>query len=369
MRITTFVPLYAFAAHGAYAWDHASADSVRESLQKETTLVAFLAPSTQASERLEPEWTKVNTAAVGAKLSVDCLSEPDLCASLDVVSFPTIRLYRRDGSMTRYKGPRKSKEIQKFLRRTARPAVTDLEPATSKVFVPSDNVVVIAQVPPAGTKDEVMLEERFRELAARYSDRYSFGMSRGPATDTGVVQCYNNLDGAYSRTNELEQHGSLEAFVKKCATPLIPELTRRNEGEYMQSGKSLVYYFSPSEDNRAAWVDKIRPMARKYVEFLTFVTVDSEAYPEMVTGLGVPGGAAGEGVSVSNPSVGQVFPFAGTGDALTVDAVDEFIVAISQGQVDPWDGQSKEDSEAGAAKVDAAEGGAAEGAPEAHDEL
>jgi protein disulfide-isomerase A1 len=128
--------------------------------------------------------------------------------------------------------------IKRFLRRTGRPRVTDLDSTNTKQFIPSDNVVIVAKVPPSDATDEIRLEDRFRAIAAQYSDRYSFGLSRGKADETAVVHCYNNLDGAYSRTNELEQFGALEAFVKKCSLPFIPELTRRNEADYLQVSSS-----------------------------------------------------------------------------------------------------------------------------------
>jgi protein disulfide-isomerase A1 len=116
-----------------------------------------------------------------------------------------------------------------------------------------------------------------------------------------------------------------------------------------QPGKSLVYFFSPDEVDRKNWVGAIRPLARRYAEYLTFVTVDSSEYPEIVTGLGVPGGAAATGLSLSNPGMGKVFPFPDTGE-LNLEAVEQFIVGISEGKIDAWDGQWRESTEGGEAK-------------------
>lgn len=73
-------------------------------------MTAHLTTHREASQRLETEWSAVDATLAGAKLAVDCLSETALCADLDVVSFPAIRLYRRDAPMSRYKGARKSEE-------------------------------------------------------------------------------------------------------------------------------------------------------------------------------------------------------------------------------------------------------------------
>ena len=102
-----------------------------------------------------------------------------------------------------------------------------------------------------------------------------------------------------------------------------------------------MYYFSPSSKDREAWAAATRPLARTYAQYLAFVTVDSAAYPEMVSGLGVPGGMAGAGVSVSNPRMGQVFPMAGSG----TEALESFITEISQGRVEPWDGVMRQEEE------------------------
>lgn len=43
-------------------------------------------------------------------LAVDCSSNSKLCGDFDVVSFPTIRLHRKDGTVERYRGPRRAKQ-------------------------------------------------------------------------------------------------------------------------------------------------------------------------------------------------------------------------------------------------------------------
>lgn len=43
-------------------------------------------------------------------ISFDCETNLKKCRELDVVSFPTIRVYHRDGRMDRYRGRRKGRE-------------------------------------------------------------------------------------------------------------------------------------------------------------------------------------------------------------------------------------------------------------------
>ena len=47
-------------------------------------------------------------------VSFDCRAHAKMCGELDVVSFPSIRLYHRDGRMDRYRGSRKAREYERF---------------------------------------------------------------------------------------------------------------------------------------------------------------------------------------------------------------------------------------------------------------
>jgi protein disulfide-isomerase A1 len=95
----------------------------------------------------------------------------------------------------------------------------------------------------------------------------------------------------------------------------------------------LVYYLSNSEKGRETYTKALKQVASRYAEFLQFVTVDSNEYPDMARNLGV---RSSGGLAVQNIHNGQVFPF--RGDASSPDAVDQFIVAISEGRAQPWDG-------------------------------
>lgn len=65
--------------------------------------------TSDASKALEPHWGAVEDA-IPTALSVDCEDSPDLCADLDVASFPAIRFYRPDGTKHHYRGSRKGSE-------------------------------------------------------------------------------------------------------------------------------------------------------------------------------------------------------------------------------------------------------------------
>ncbi|KAM0330843.1 hypothetical protein ACHAQA_003798 [Verticillium albo-atrum] len=238
-----------------------------------------------------------------------------------------------------------------------RPPVSEFEGSLTKAFAQADDVVFMAQIG-SGAENE-NIHERYNALAEEYRDRHTFGL-RKTDDPTSSVRCFNNVDHLVHITSELETVESLPAFLNKCTALLIPEMTRRNEMEILsvrithldppiqaganrqQSGKSVVYYASPSAADRETHREASRALAQKYSEYLVFVTVESSAYPEMVAGLGLAGGASAKGLSVQNPRMGQVFPLAGSDNNLETEAVEKFIVAISEGSVEPWTGGKAE---------------------------
>lgn len=185
--------------------------------------------NSKASQAFEPELASAQETAGDKLLSVDCSTKTDLCLQHGVSSFPAIRLHNPDGTQTRYRGPRKAPYILSFLRRTTRPAVSIITPANLTTFQTIDDVVIIGHFS-RGTA----LQQQFKEIAAQYQDRYSFGLVAAAQTQAPKMECFNNLDGAQRSTTEFPSPTSVEAFVKLCATRLIPEFTRRNELDFYQ---------------------------------------------------------------------------------------------------------------------------------------
>ncbi|KAK0724359.1 hypothetical protein B0H67DRAFT_103111 [Lasiosphaeris hirsuta] len=279
-------------------------------------------------QALETEWTAIQPQDSDRIASVDCSAESKLCEEFQISSFPTIRLYQQNGKPYRYRGPRRAASISGFLQRMLRPAVSHVGSKNTTSFLVDDDVVFVAQSAPGDTT----LRDRFTTVAEKYRDRYSFAIS-SDASQQSIVTCYNNPDDLQRSTIELANPASLEAFIKLCATPLIPELTRRNEMTYYSSGKSLVHYFIHSPSQREAYVAEMLPLAKKYHEYLHFTTTDANEYPDAVEMMGLRRGATG--LSVQNPSNGDIFPYTGR-QKITAGVVETFLVDIIQGRVKPW---------------------------------
>jgi protein disulfide-isomerase A1 len=177
-------------------------------------------------QALEPEWAALRGRKGDAVVSIDCSADAKLCQDAGVSSIPAIRLHHPDGGQTRYRGPRDAASIKGFLDRTRRPAVSHISDQNTTVFRSSDDVVFIGHF---GAGDP-SLQGWFEVGADKYHDRYSFAVSTAKQQQKGpVLECYNNFDGIQRSTMDFANPSSIERFVKLCSTPLIPELTRRNE--------------------------------------------------------------------------------------------------------------------------------------------
>lgn len=303
------------------------------------------------SQALEPEWKLVQESEGGERaVSVDCSAEPVLCYRSGVSSFPTIRLHRPDGKQSRYRGPRKATSILGFLRRAGHPVLSHIGSHNATEFRSSDDVVFIGYF----SSSESHLRESFESLARRYHDRFSFALAssaRRKEYTQSTVECHNNVDDMHRTTAELSGSASVEDFIELCSTPLIPEMTRRNELSFYEVGhycrdtmrrwtdtgvktrKSLVHYCVRNDKDREEYVAEMRPLARKYEEYLHFVTTDVHEYADAAEMMGLQRGATG--LSVQNPNTGDVFPYTRK-ERISAGTVEAFLIDIIQGKVPPW---------------------------------
>ncbi|KAL7623688.1 hypothetical protein AAE478_005240 [Parahypoxylon ruwenzoriense] len=313
------------------AWEHTDEKEFRRAISGHNyALVAFIEPSTAPSQALEPEWTFAAESEEKALISINCASTPSLCREFGVISYPTLRFFDGHGEMTSYRGPRRAKPILSYLKRAVRPTVSKLDTDKIPAFQLSDDFVVVAQINP----QDAHVKTAYDTLASEYRDRLSFGSAETVGSTT--VACYNNRDGQQFTVSDLGGINALSKLVESCLTPMIGEFTRANEMEYLQSGKSLVFYFASSPRDRDAYVEKMLSVSKMYKEYLSFVTVNVEEYGDLAAPLGLAPGAF-PALSVQNPGFGQVFPYA-RGKEITPETVGGFLMDIVQGRVKPWDG-------------------------------
>ncbi|KAK3684074.1 hypothetical protein B0T22DRAFT_520548 [Podospora appendiculata] len=283
------------------------------------------------SKALETEWVDMEKTENDPNvMSFDCEAHLKTCKDLDVVSFPAIRLYHRDGRLDRYRGERKTRDMGLFLHRSFHPSVLDTDENTLGPMSLLDDVVIVSHAHP----DDWPFFERFTALANRYRDRYTFLRSPSPnggSHTASSLSCYNNLDDERHATTAIETVDALDAFVSLCAAPLIPELTRRNEARYTGSGKSILHFFAAGDAQKETFRHGMRDLAKKYAEFLHVAVTDVDDYPEMPKVMGLEAGAK-TGLALENPNTGEVFPYP-AGRSISPREVEAFLNEVIEGKV------------------------------------
>ncbi|KAL2270658.1 hypothetical protein VTJ83DRAFT_29 [Remersonia thermophila] len=385
MRLSSYIHLlFLPGVPGAAAWNHISSAELEERLQRgERTLVAYIHPletksqprltliTSKPSQALEPVWASLEPSpslsdsdAATAIVSIDCSLDLAHCLHADVASYPAIRLILPPSPATnppngnakaifqqhRYRGPRTAPSILAFLHRmTRRPSSSSSSSSNSLLahvtaenmtsfLSAADGVVFLGRFgsdkpKPAGPAG--LLKRDFELAARRYRDRYTFGVMTGPAAAAiPAVECRNNEEGVHLSLSaaNMSHPGAVESFVERCAEEVIPELTRRNELGFYETGKSIVHFFPPTPEARAAYVAEMRPLAQRYAEYLHFVTTDPREFPGAAEMLGLRGP---DGLSVQNPNTGDVYPYRRR-EKISAPSVEAFLGDIIQGTVQAW---------------------------------
>ncbi len=181
--------------------------------------------------------------------------------------------------------------ITAFLHRALRPTVTEVTEESLASAHSWDDVVFVGKFGP----DDGYYSERYEALAAQYRDRFSFFFvtplagSGGDGDHGSSIRCWNReeeADGQPQVLTELWRVEALETFVTMCAQPLVPDLTTRKvEDRYGdQTGKSLVYYFAPTDSDKERYRSEIRPLARAFSYLLQLSLSILRERPDMLVG-------------------------------------------------------------------------------------
>lgn len=232
--------------------------------------------------------------------------------------------------------------ILSYIQRSRLPDVSLLDSTNITSFKSVDEYVFIAYL---GLNDSES-KTTFESLAARNHHRFTFGLSTDvrPTNAENVpvpsIICYKASENERTVFSGEWRLKSLETFVETSTVPLIGELTRRNEIKYLQAGKSLIYAFAITSSERLHYQSLLKSLAKKYKEYINFVTVDAVEYAHMAPGLGLEEGRF-PALVLQNPMFGQVFPF-DAGSGISEEAVEGWVLDIVAGKVAPWAGESDE---------------------------
>jgi len=247
--------------------------------------------------------------------------------------------------------------ITAFLKRISRPIISELTPSDVSEFLSSDEIVFIASFPPDTDANEnepssrALYEYQFRDLAAEYHDRYSFGIvfsssetksnpKSKPSEEQVQIKCHNNLlDSSFSLPElSLQNLASLPQLLDQCTAPLIlepsrAEIARLGDLAAERAVVLVVHFFASLESQRDEYVEKVAiPLAKRYKDDVLFTVIDSVENPTMPALVGL--GEGGTGVVVENLKTGEVFRF--EEKKIEEGRLERFLGDVVRGGVKAW---------------------------------
>jgi protein disulfide-isomerase A1 len=94
-----------------------------------------------------------------------------------------------------------------------------------------------------------------------------------------------------------------------------------------------MHYFATTDTEKEAYRQEMRPLAKKYSEFLHFTITDANEYPGMLAAVGLEEEQK-TGLALENPNTGDLFPFTGR-RGITAAAIETFLDDITSGRLQP----------------------------------
>jgi len=308
--------------------------------QEKLAMIEFYAPWCGHCKALAPEY---DTAAeqlegkdAGKLAKVDCTVEKEVCNKFEVQGFPTIKIFRNDGSNpTDYDGPRKADGIVKFMQKQNSPAVTKLADASGVADFASGESTKIVLFADA---DDVAT---YTKVAQALRNEFSFAQVKGDATDAAhrgsskpYVVMYRDFDeGPVTNTADVNDDAALTKWIRAQSFPLIGEIGPENYAKYLERGFNFVWIFVDyNSDEQKQLLTDITPVARDNRDKLSFVKLDGVKWEEHAKSFGLSGNTPGIVLENREKRKNFVFPEDRTA---TEASFREFIDGVLSGKIQP----------------------------------
>jgi protein disulfide-isomerase A1 len=301
-------------------------------------LIEFYAPWCGHCKSLAPEYEKaakeLDGKNSGLLAKVDCTTERDICEQFEVQGFPTVKVFRNDGSKPGdYEGARKTAAIVSFMKKQSSPAVTTLTDAASvDAFTTGEELRVVAFL----AADSEALKV-FTAVANSLRNEYSFGASHDAeaATAKGAafpsVVLFRNFDEPIVKfTGEITAEG-LTTWIRAESFPVIGEIGPENYAKYLERGFNFAWIFVDYENkDQQDLLVELTPVAAEFRAQLSFVKLDGIKWTEHAKSFGLSGNTPGIVIEDRKQRKNFVLP---ESLKVTRDVFREFIDGVLSGKI------------------------------------
>ncbi|PCD30349.1 hypothetical protein AU210_010031 [Fusarium oxysporum f. sp. radicis-cucumerinum] len=284
--------------YGTFVWTHSVRDLGAEDffdlVHSDTiALVLFVTPGCGKCDEITTQFEQASDLSPKASFArVDCSTEGKVCDDVKVLHVPEVRLSRGRDRLTLYSGALDTSALLLLIERQHGPAVTELSDANYDEFLSTDYVSIVAFI---NDQDEDSIEV-YTQVAEKLRGEYAFAITHksSRANDEGItrpaIMLVSTFDERRSSYEGPFEHESLEMFIQKHGTPLIGELHPEVYASFSETNLPLAQILVPSLTERDHLVDSLYPLARRYANVLTFVTVDTSRYPQRAAMLNLADG-------------------------------------------------------------------------------
>ncbi|KAF5577990.1 heterokaryon incompatibility 6 OR allele [Fusarium pseudocircinatum] len=303
MRSSTFLPLVALAAHTQAVKLRKTEFNVL--ISSRPALILFTADGCKECDRVQAVLDKVSPVLTKTAIaSVNCNDEPTVCDDSQVFTVPTLKYTAGNNELVTYKEALDASSVVKYIERQSGSPVADLTEDNHLDFARSSRVAVIAFLGSSNQHERKV----FDAVAERWRVHYSFGSVHGLEKDSKgpsiAVYTQEEEDSVYYRGPFTV--ADVEAFLRDATRPLIREYDPIVHEEAMKDDKPVAQIFYNKRDDRAELVKSLAPLAKKYKDQLTFMTVLAPDYPKRCEQMHLSKGIK-RGFAIANQQ-GRAYP-------------------------------------------------------------
>ncbi|KAH7255230.1 uncharacterized protein BKA55DRAFT_563613 [Fusarium redolens] len=241
-------------------------------------LILFTADGCKECDRVQEILDGVSVLTKTAIASVNCNEEPVVCDDSKVFTVPTLKFTTGNNELITYKEPLDTSSVVKYIERQSGSPVMDLTEKNHLDFARSSRVAVVAFLG-SGYQQE---RKAFSSVAEKWRAHYSFcsvdGLEEDNEGPSIAVYTHEDDDPVYYRGPFTV--GNVEAFLRDATQPLIREYDPIVHDEAMKDEKPLAQIFFNKHNERAELVKSLVPLAKKYKDQLSFMTVLAPDYPK-----------------------------------------------------------------------------------------
>jgi len=233
-----------------------------------------------------------------------------LCEKYEVQGFPTIKLFRNDGSEpTDYDQARKAEAIVKFLTKQKQPAFVVLKSKKDlDEFVDDPDIVVVGFVADGDKASTDAFVGVAKSLRNDYEFAYTTDASlvpAGGAQPSAVL--YRKFDEPSVTFSGKMNEEELSTFVRSNAFPLVGEIGPENYQKYLERGFPLAWFFI-HKDNDKDVLSAASTVAKEFRNKVSFVWLDGVRWADHAKTFGLNGQTPGIVIEDRDNRKNFVFP-------------------------------------------------------------